>query len=46
MLAAAAFLLLWNFNPFSLTVQQLYVTGELELSEQFYGGMLKQGAKQ
>jgi len=40
LLAAAAFLLLWSFNPFSHTIQQLYVTGELRLSEQFYGGML------
>jgi MFS family permease len=40
LLAAAAFLLLWNFNPFSLTVQQLYITDELGLSQQFYGGTL------
>jgi predicted MFS family arabinose efflux permease len=36
-LAAAAFLFLWNFNPFSSAVQQTYMTRELGLSEQFYG---------
>jgi MFS family permease len=35
--AAAAFLFLWNFNPFSSNVLQGYMTGELGLSEQFYG---------
>jgi len=37
LLAAAAFLFLWNFNPFSLTVLQMYATKELQISEQFYG---------
>lgn len=38
-LAAAGFLFLWNFNPFSTTIQYLYATQSLGLSEQFYGGM-------
>ncbi|MBL8851542.1 MAG: MFS transporter [Planctomycetaceae bacterium] len=40
LLAAAAFLFLWSFNPFSMTVQQLYMTDQLGLSPQFYGGTL------
>jgi len=40
LLIAAAFLFLWNFNPFSSNVLQEYVTKELHLSEQFYGHML------
>ncbi len=36
-LAAAAFLFLWNFNPFSSAVLDYYLTRELKLSEQFYG---------
>jgi MFS family permease len=36
--AAAAFLFLWCFNPFNLTVLQMYATKELGLGEQFYGG--------
>ena len=36
-LAAAAFLFLWNFNPFSSAIQDYYMTQELGLSEQFYG---------
>jgi MFS family permease len=39
LLSVAAFLFLWSFNPFSNTVQQLYMTKELGLSEQFYGNM-------
>jgi Na+/melibiose symporter-like transporter len=39
LLIAAAFLFLWNFNPFSATVQYVYITVELGLSEQFYGIM-------
>jgi Na+/melibiose symporter-like transporter len=36
-LAMCGFLLLWNLNPFSSTVLQLFMTDELHLSEQFYG---------
>jgi hypothetical protein len=36
-LAAAAFLFLWSFNPFSSAIQDYYMTQELGLSEQFYG---------
>jgi hypothetical protein len=36
-LAAAAFLFLWSFNPFSNAIQDYYITRELGLSEQFYG---------
>lgn len=39
-LAAAGFLFLWNFNPFSSTIQYLYATQLLKLSEQFYGTMI------
>jgi MFS family permease len=39
LLSVSAFLFLWSFNPFSSTVQQLYMTKELGLSEQFYGNM-------
>lgn len=35
--AAAAFLFLWSFNPFSMTVLYMYMTEELGISEQFYG---------
>jgi MFS family permease len=35
--AMAAFLFLWNLNPFSTTVLQLFMTGPLGLSDQFYG---------
>jgi predicted MFS family arabinose efflux permease len=37
LLSAAAFLFLWNFNPFSSNVLQEYMTKELHFSEQFYG---------
>ena len=37
MLAIGAFLFLWNFNPFSNTVLQLYMTGALGFSEEFCG---------
>ena len=36
-LAVGAFLFLWNFNPFSTAVLQLYMTDELKLGQQFYG---------
>jgi predicted MFS family arabinose efflux permease len=37
-LAAAAFLYLWSFNPFvSSSVLYTHMTGELKLGEQFYG---------
>jgi hypothetical protein len=36
-LLVALFIALWNFNPFSSTVLQWYMTTELKLSEQFYG---------
>ena len=36
-LAAAAFLFLWSFNPFSTSVLYLYMTRQLGISEQFYG---------
>jgi MFS family permease len=35
--AAAAFLFLWNFNPFNTTVLHLHMTQQLGISEQFYG---------
>ncbi len=31
------FLFLWNFNPFNTAVLHLHMTGELGLSQQFYG---------
>lgn len=37
LLSVAAFLFLWNFNPFSSNVLQEYMTKELQFSEQFYG---------
>jgi len=37
LLAAAAFVALWSFNPFSATVLQLYTTDTLQLDRQFYG---------
>ena len=37
MLAMGAFLLLLNFNPFSVAVLQSYMTQELHWDEQFYG---------
>ena len=36
-LIAAAFLFLWNFNPFCSTIQHLHMTKTLNLSEQQYG---------
>jgi predicted MFS family arabinose efflux permease len=36
-LAVAAFLFLWTFNPFSMSVLYLFMTREMGLSEQFYG---------
>jgi predicted MFS family arabinose efflux permease len=39
-LVAAAFLFLWNFNPFSASVQYIYMTRDLELGEQFYGNTM------
>ena len=38
--SVAAFLFLWNFNPFSSAVLQNYSTRELHLSHQFYGNLL------
>jgi predicted MFS family arabinose efflux permease len=38
--SVGGFLFLWNFNPFSSTVQQLYMTETLGWSEQFYGNLL------
>ncbi len=38
-LAAAAFLFLWNFNPFSSSVQYVYMVRDMGLSDQFYGNM-------
>ncbi|MCA9182641.1 MAG: MFS transporter, partial [Planctomycetales bacterium] len=36
-LAAGAFLFLWSFNPFSMSVLYLHMTKQLAISEQFYG---------
>ena len=36
-LAAALFVFLWSFNPFSTSVLYVYATEEVGLSEQFYG---------
>lgn len=36
-LAVCAFLFLWSFNPFSMSVLYLFMTQEMGLSEQFYG---------
>jgi MFS family permease len=38
--SAAAFLFLWNFNPFSSNVQQEYLTKVLGMNEQFYGHLV------
>lgn len=38
--AAALFLLLWNFNPFTAAVLYLHMTRELGMSEQFYGNTI------
>ena len=35
--AAAVFLFLWNFNPFSTSVLYMHMTRSMGLSEQFYG---------
>jgi predicted MFS family arabinose efflux permease len=35
--AAAAFLFLWNFNPFSNSVIYVHMTRDLQMGEQFYG---------
>ena len=35
--AAAAFVFLWSFNPFSTAVLYMHMTEEIGLSEQFYG---------
>ena len=45
--AAAAFLFLWSFNPFSMSVLYVHMTNELGISEQNYGvtiSMLSIGA--
>ena len=44
LLFVCAFLLLWNFNPFSSSVLNYYMTEELRLSEQFYGYTVSLGA--
>jgi MFS family permease len=36
-LLVAGFLALWNFNPFSATIQQVHMTEHLKLSNQQYG---------
>lgn len=36
-LVAAVFLFLWNFNPFSSTIQHLHMTEQLRLTDQQYG---------
>lgn len=36
-LAAAAFLFLWNFNPFSSAILQDYQVGHLQLGDAYYG---------
>ncbi len=36
-LIIAVFLFLWNFNPFSSTIQQLHMTGHVQLTPQQYG---------
>jgi Na+/melibiose symporter-like transporter len=38
--AVGAFLVLWNFNPFSSAVLHLHMTRALGFSEQFYGNSL------
>ncbi|HEX7478268.1 MAG TPA: MFS transporter [Polyangiales bacterium] len=38
--AVAAFLFLWNFNPFTRSVLQTYSTEELGFSQQFYGALV------
>ena len=40
LLCVASFLFLWSFNPFSDTVQYVYLTEVLGLSEEFYGFLL------
>lgn len=37
LLSVAAFIFLWNYNPFSMSVLQLHMTRALNLSELFYG---------
>ena len=46
-LAVGAFLLLWNFNPFSSVVLQLHMKYGLHFDEQFYGNSvaLQAGAR-
>lgn len=39
-LGVAAFLCLWNFNPFSAVVLHLHMTRAMGFSEQFYGNTL------
>lgn len=36
-LAVGGFIFLWNFNPFTNDVLYLHMTGEMQLTEQFYG---------
>jgi MFS family permease len=39
-----AFLLLWNFNPFSAAMLNVYYTQELGFEEQFFGNLTSLGA--
>ncbi|MFV0444083.1 MAG: MFS transporter [Planctomycetaceae bacterium] len=43
-LAAAAFLFLWNFNPFSTAILQDYQVTHLKLGDQFYGNTVSVSA--
>jgi Na+/melibiose symporter-like transporter len=40
LLAAGAFLFLWNFNPFNQSVLYVHMTREMGFSEQFYGNTI------
>lgn len=44
LLFVSAFLFLWNFNPFSSSVLNYYMTEELHLGELFYGYTVSLGA--
>ena len=37
--AAALFLFLWNFNPFSASILQIHMTGHIGFSQQFFGNL-------
>ena len=36
-LCVGGFLLLWNFNPFAFTIQQLHITKVMNLGQEFFG---------